>query len=39
MTIKIKYTNRKNIQGIVLEKIMYIDDNEIIMIVSPFFYE
>jgi hypothetical protein len=39
MAIKIKNTNRKNIQVIVFEKILYIDESKMIMKTSPFFYE
>jgi len=39
MAIKIKNTNRKNVQVNVLEKKLYIAENKIIMKTSPFFYE
>jgi len=39
MAIKIKIINRKNVQIIVLEKILYIAENKLIMNASPFFYE
>jgi len=39
MAIKIKNTYRKNVQVIVLEKILYIAENKMIMKTSPFFYE
>jgi hypothetical protein len=39
MAIKIKNTNRKNVQVIVPEKILYIAENKLIINVSPFFYE
>jgi len=39
MAIKIKNTNRKNVQGDVLEKNMYIAENKSIIKTSPFFYE
>jgi hypothetical protein len=39
MAIKIKNTYRKNVQIIVLEKILYIAENKMIMKISPFFYE
>ncbi len=39
MAIKIKNTNKKNVQDIVLEKILYIAENKLIMKTSPFFYE
>jgi hypothetical protein len=37
--IKIKNTYRKNVQVIVLEKILYITENKLIIKTSPFFYE
>jgi hypothetical protein len=37
MAIKIKITNRKNIQNIVLEKIMHIAENKLLVETSPFF--
>jgi len=39
MAIKIKITNRKNIQDIVLKKILYIAENKLLVKTSPFFYE
>jgi hypothetical protein len=39
MAIKIKNTYRKNVQVIVLEKILYIAENKMTMKTSPFFYE
>jgi hypothetical protein len=39
MAIKIKNNNRKNVQVIVLEKILYIAENKMTMKTSPFFYE
>jgi len=39
MAIKIKKANKKNVPFIVLEKIMQIAENEIVMELSPFFYE
>jgi len=39
MAIKIKNTYRKNVQVIVLEKILFIAENKMIMKTSPFFYE
>jgi hypothetical protein len=39
MAIKIKNTYRKNVQVIVLEKILYIAENKMTMKISPFFYE
>jgi len=38
MAIIIKNSNRKNVQVIILEKILYIAENKIIMKESPFFY-
>jgi len=37
--LKIKNTYRKNVQVIVLEKILYIAENKMIIKTSPFFYE
>jgi len=39
MAIKIKNKYRKNVQVIVLEKILYIAENKMIIKTSPFFYE
>jgi hypothetical protein len=39
MAIQMKKAQKKNVPFIVLEKIMQIAENEIIMDVSPFFYE
>jgi hypothetical protein len=39
MAIKIRYTNMKNVQITVLEKVLYIAENKKIMKTSPFFYE
>jgi len=39
MAVKIKNTNRKNVQVIILEKILYIAENKLIVKASPFFYE
>jgi len=39
MAIKIKNSNRKNVQVIVLEKVLHIVENKLIMKTSPFFYE
>jgi hypothetical protein len=39
MAIKIRNTNRKNVQGDVLEKTVYFAENKLIMKTSPFFYE
>jgi len=39
MAIKIKNTNRKNVQDIVVEKNLYIAENKLIIKTSPFFYE
>jgi len=39
MAIKMKNTDKKNAQVNVLEKILYIAENEIIIKISPFFFE
>jgi len=39
MAIKIKNTNRKNVQNIVLEKSFLIAENKFIIKTSPFFHE
>jgi len=39
MAIKIKMTDRKNVQDIVFEKILFIAEIKLIMKTSPFFYE
>jgi len=39
MAVKVKNTNRKNVQVIVLEKILHIAENKLIIKASPFFYE
>jgi hypothetical protein len=39
MAIKIKNKNRKKVQNIVIEKIVYLAENKLIMKTSPFFYE
>jgi len=39
MAIRINFLINKNVQVIVLEKILYIAENELLMKTSPFFYE
>jgi hypothetical protein len=39
IAIKIKNKYRKNVQVIVLEKILYIAEKKMIIKTSPFFYE
>jgi hypothetical protein len=39
MAIKIENTNKKNVQIVVLEDIVYIAENKMIIKTSPFFYE
>jgi len=39
MAIKIKNKNKKNVQVIVLEKILYVAEKKLVIKTSPFFYE
>jgi len=39
MAIKIKNNNKKNVQTMILEKILYIAEVKLIMKTSTFFYE
>jgi len=39
MAIKIENKNKKDIQIMVLKKIMYIAESKLLMRTSPFFYE
>jgi len=39
MAIKIENSNKKNVQIVVFEDIMYIAENKMTIKTSPFFYE